>query len=193
MRKMAIWCLLPCLQALAFGAAAQEAYVVGSVGSASYDFAECAGFGSDGCQSKATAWRVGAGYRFNRVVALEGFHFDFGRARSSVYSLEGTFGGTAQGVEVLVGWQGEALEVAGKIGLARVRSDYRAASGSLFESTSATHTEVMGGLMGAWQIAPNVALRLDLDLVTLALNSDAVYFSRGANLTTLLLGVVVRF
>jgi len=189
MRNIKSWLALLCLQGLAFGAAAQDAYVVGSLGRASWDF-DC---GTNGCQRGTNAWRVGAGYRFNRVLALEAFHFDFGRARSSDYALDGTLGGAALGVQALVGWQFDVLDFAGKIGLARVRSEFRAAPTSGYESTTVHKGELMGGLMAAWRVTPGLAVRLDVDIVTLALNGDSLYFSRGSNVTTLLLGVAYRF
>jgi hypothetical protein len=189
MRRTTRLLMVLCLQALAFGAAAQEAYVAGGLGRSNWNF-DC---GPNGCDRNTTAWRVAAGYRFNRIVAVEAFYFDFGRARSSQPSLDGELGGTAAGAEALVGWQFGVFDVAGKLGLASVRSDFRPAPTSFDVATRARHTELIGGLMGAYRVTPNVALRLDVDIVTVALDSDAIFYRRGADVTTVLLGVAFRF
>lgn len=180
---------LLCLQALASGAVAQEAYVAGSAGQSNWNF-DC---GPAGCDRNTTAWRVAAGYRFNRVVAVEAFYADFGRARSSTSSLDGELSGQATGIEALVGWQFGAFEVAGKLGGASVRSDFRPAPGSFNVASTARHNEVIGGLMGAYRFSQNLSLRLDVDIVTVALDSFGIFYSRGADVTTYLLGLAVRF
>jgi hypothetical protein len=177
------------LLALACGAAAQEAYVVGSAGRAHWDF-DC---GPTGCERNTTAWRVAAGYRFNRVVALEGFYFDLGRARSSDFLLDGRLGATGVGVQTLVGWRFEQADLAGKVGLADMRNDFRASPTSPYSSTRVHRTELIAGLMLAYRLTPSTGLRLDFDMMTVALNGDALFFSRGANVSTVLLGVMFRF
>jgi hypothetical protein len=188
-KKICKWLAALCLQTLALGAVAQEAYVAGGVGQSNWNF-DC---GSNGCDRNTTAWRAAAGYRFNRIVALEAFYFDFGRARSSSAALDGTLGGTAVGLEALIGWQFGAFDLAGKIGLASVRADFRPAPTSFDVATRVRNTEVIGGLMGAYRITPNVALRLDVDIVTVALERDTIFFRRGADVTTVLFGVALRF
>lgn len=189
MRKLNLWLVALALQGLAFGAVAQEAYAVGSVGRASWAF-DC---GPNGCQRGTTAWRVAAGYRFNRVVALEAFYADLGRARSSDFSLDGRLGATGAGVQTLIGWQFGDTDLAGKIGLAGMRNNFRASQTSLYSSTSVRRTELVGGLMGAYRVTPNLAVRMDVDIVTVALDGDFIYYARGSNVTTLMLGVMFRF
>jgi hypothetical protein len=82
MQHLKSWLVALAAQGLAFGAAAQGAYVAGSGGRANWAY-DC---GPNGCQRGTTAWRGAVGYRFNSVVALEGLCFDFGRARSSSLS-----------------------------------------------------------------------------------------------------------
>lgn len=190
MRKKVQWLIvLLCLQALASGAAAQEAYIAGSAGQSNWNF-DC---GPNGCDRNTTAWRVAAGYRFNRVVAVEAFYVDFGRARSSTPALDGELRGNATGIEALVGWQFGAFDVAGKLGLASVRADFRPAPSSFDVATSVRNNEVIGGLMGAYRFTPNLALRLDVDIVTVALDRNGFFYWRGADVTTWLLGLAFRF
>jgi hypothetical protein len=176
-------------QGLASAASAQEAYVAGSAGRSNWAY-DC---GPSGCQRNTGAWRVAAGYRFNRVVALEGFYSDLGRARSSDYSVNGRLGATAFGVETLLGWQFGDVELAAKLGLAGMRNDFRTESVNSSPSTSVHRTEFIAGVTGTYRVTPSVGVRLDADYVTVALNGDALFFSRGSNVTTVLLGFMVRF
>lgn len=189
MRRIPVGLLALALQTFAPGTAAQEAYGTGSAGRSSWAF-DC---GPAGCQRNTTAWRVAAGYRFNRVVALEAFYMDLGRARSSDFSLDGQLGAKGAGAQALIGWQFGDVDLAGKIGLAGMRNDFRPSPTSSYSSSTARHTELIGGLMGAYRITPNVALRLDVDIVTVALEGDLFFYSRGSDVTTLMLGVMVRF
>ena len=184
--------LLLCgLLAAAFGACAQEAYVTGGVGRSNWNFIDC---GASGCDRNKTAWRFAAGYRFNRLVAAEAFYFDFGRSRSSSPSLDGELRGRAGGAQALLGWQFSTFELAGKIGLASVRADFRPAPSNVGDTSArSTHTEVIAGVMAAYRVTPQLALRFDLDIVTVALSSDLIFYSRGADVTTLLLGVKYGF
>jgi hypothetical protein len=189
--KRKAWDLLLALamQAVACGALAQGAYVAGGAGQSRWNF-DC---GPNGCDRSTTAWRLAAGYRFNRIVAVEAFYYDFGRARSSTASLDGTFGASASGAEVLAGWQFGEFEVAGKIGAASVRSDFRPAATSFDVAQRARHAELIGGLMSAYRFTPNMAARLDVDIVTAALDSNGVYYSRGSDIVTVIAGVMIRF
>lgn len=189
MIRVRIWLIAGCLQALAIGATAQEAYVAGGVGRSSWNF-DC---GPNGCNRTTPSWRVAAGYRFNGVVAVEGFHFDFRRARSSEPYLDGELAGTALGMQALLGGQVGAFELAGKIGLAEVRSDFRPAPTSLNPAKASRHTEVIGGAMVAYRLTPNISLRLDVDVVTVALDSYGIFYSRGADVTSVTLGMTYRF
>ena len=189
MRTLAIWLAALAAQGLASGAAAQGAYVVGSAGRTNWAY-DC---GPDGCERDTTAWRVAVGYRFNRVVALEGFYTDFGRARSSSFSEDGSLGASGAGAQALIGWQFGAVDLAGKIGFAAMRNDFRASPTSSYSSSSARRTEVIGGLMGAWRVTPSVAVRLDFDILTVALDGDSIYYSRGSDVTTVMLGLMYRF
>jgi hypothetical protein len=188
--RYAVACVLfVALQAAIPGASGQEIYVAGGVGRSNWNF-DC---GPTGCEHHTTAFRLAAGYRFNRIVAVEAFYFDFGRARSSDPSIDGDLGGKATGAQALVGWQFADFDVAGKLGLASVRVDYRPAPASFNTAERATHTEVIGGLMAGYRVAPSLTLRLDVDIVTVALNSEGVFYSRGADVVTVLLGAAYRF
>lgn len=189
MRKIKVCLIALALQALAFGAGAQEAYVTGGLGRSSWAL-DC---GPNGCERGTSAWRLGAGYRFNRAVAVEGFVIDFGRARSSDFSLDGTLAATGMGVQGLFGWQFGDVELAGKIGLARLRNEFRAATTSSYASSSVRSSELIGGLMSAWRLTPNLSIRLDVDIVTVALDGDAIYYARGSDVSAVTLGLVARF
>lgn len=177
------------LQALAFGASAQEAYFSGGIGRSNWNFA-C---GPDGCNRDTPSWRAAVGYRFNQVVAVESFHFDFRRARSSQPSLDGELGATAQGVQALLGWRFGDVDLAGKIGLAEVRAEFRPAPTSFELARVSRHTEVIGGLMAAYRLTQSLSLRFDADVVTVALDSGGLFYARGADVTTLTLGLMYRF
>jgi hypothetical protein len=176
-------------QGLASVASAQVPYVVGSAGRSDWAY-DC---GPSGCQRNTAAWRVAAGYRFNRVVALEGFYFDLGRARSSDYSVNGRLGATAFGAQTLLGWQFGEAELAAKLGLAGMRNDFRSEAPNSAPSTSVHRTEFIAGVMATYRVTPSVGVRLDADYVTVALNGDALFYSRGSNVTTVLLGLTMRF
>ena len=177
------------LQCLSLGANAQEAYLVGSAGQSRWAYA-C---GTAGCERSTAAWRVAAGYRFNRAVALEGFYFDLGRARSSDFLLDGRLGATGAGVQALFGWPIGDVELAGKIGVASMHNDFRASATSLTASTRVHRTEAIGGLVSSYRFTPNLSLRLDVDVVTVALDGDALFYSRGSDVTGVMLGLVFRF
>jgi hypothetical protein len=189
MDRAKTWLIAFCLQGLALSAAAQEAYVAGGLGQSSWNF-DC---GPNGCDRTTNSWRVAAGYRFGKVVAVEGFYFNFRRARSSDASLDGELGGTALGVQALLGYQFGAVDFAGKVGLAQVRADFRPSPTSFDVATISNNTEFIGGLMGAYRFTPNLALRLDFDIVTVALNSAGLFYSRGADVSTISLGLMYRF
>jgi hypothetical protein len=189
MRIVTIGLLALMAQGLASGVSAQERYVIGSAGRSDWAY-DC---GPAGCQRNTGAWRVAAGYRFNRVVALECFYFDLGRARSSDYSVNGRLGATAFGVETLLGWQFGEVEMAAKLGVAGMRNDFRAETVNSGPSTSVHRTEFIAGVTGTYRVTPSVGVRLDADYVTVALNGDALFYSRGSNVTTVLLGLTMRF
>lgn len=189
MRKLIVGLLALCLQGLALGAAAQEAYVAGGVGRSSWAF-DC---GANGCERNTTAWRLAGGYRFNRVVTLEGFYFDLGRARSTHFLLDGRLGATGFGAQTLIGWRFADGDLAGKIGLADMRNEFRAAPTSLYASTRVHRTELIAGFMGAYRLRPNVAVRLDADIVTVALDGDAIFYSRGSDVRIVWLGLLFSF
>jgi len=182
--------LAMCLNGVACGVAAQEAYIAAGLGSSNWNFDVC---GTTGCDRSTSSWRVAAGYRFNRIVAVEGFYFNFRCARSSSFLFDGETCGTALGVQALLGYQFGAVDFAGKIGLAAVQSDFRPSPTSFDVAAVSRNTELSAGLMGAYRFTPNLALRLDIDIVTVALNSDGIFYSKGADVTTIMLGVMVRF
>jgi hypothetical protein len=189
MRTVTVCLLVLMAQGVASGVSAQGRYVAGSAGRSDWAY-DC---GPSGCQRNTGAWRVAAGYRFNRVVALEGFYFDWGRARSSNYSVNGRLGATAIGVETLLGWQFGEVELAAKLGLAGMRNDFRAETANAGPSTGVHRTEFIAGVTGTYRVTPSVGIRLDADYVTVALNGDALFYSRGSNVTTVLLGLMVQF
>jgi hypothetical protein len=177
------------LQGLACGAGAQEMYVAGAFGQASWNF-DC---GPNGCDRRTTAWRMAAGYRFNRVVAVEVFHMDFGRARSSTASLDGAFAAKASGAQVLAGCQFGGFDIAGKIGGASVLSEFEPSATSFDVAQRVRRTELIGGLMGGYRFTPNFGVRLDVDVVTAALDSNGIYYSRGSDIVTVVGGFVWNF
>jgi hypothetical protein len=177
------------LQGLALCAAAQEPYLVAAIGRSNWAF-DC---GSDGCQRGTTAWRVAAGYRFNRLVAVEGFYFDLGRSNSSNFSFDGKLGATGAGVQALIGWQFGEVDLAGKLGLAGMTNDFRASPKSSYASSRVHRTELVGGLMGAYHLTPSLAVRMDVDVLTVALDGDAFFYSRGSDVRTVVLGLMHRF
>jgi hypothetical protein len=93
----------------------------------------------------------------------------------------------------LLGWQFGAIDLAGKIGPAEVRSDFHPAPTSFDVATVSHHAESIGGLMGAYRVTPNISLRLDVDIVTVALDSSGIFYARGADVTTFMLGLMYRF
>jgi hypothetical protein len=186
--KLGLFTLL-LLLGLSLDARCQQAYVTGGAGASNWSL-DC---GSSGCSRNPTSWRVAAGYRLNHVVAFEGFYIDLGRARSSDFSTDGSLASTGLGVQTLLGWDFGTVELAGKIGWARMRNRFQAAPTSPYESLSRNRNEVIGGLMAAWHVAPNLSIRFDADIVTVALDGDFVYYARGADVTTYMLGVMLRF
>jgi hypothetical protein len=107
--------------------------------------------------------------------------------------VDGRLGATGIGVQAIVGWQFETIDFAGKIGLARMRNDFRAAPTSSYSSLTVGRNELVGGLVCAYRITPNLAVRMDLDIVTVALDGDFLRYVRGSDVVTLMLGVMFRF
>jgi hypothetical protein len=116
-----------------------------------------------------------------------------GRARSSDYSVNGRLGATGFGVETLLGWQFGEVELAAKLGLAGLRNNFHSDATPSAPSTNVHRTEFIAGLTGTYRVTPSVGVRLDADYVTVALNGDALFYSQGSNVTTVLLGLMVRF
>ncbi len=188
-RRLLDHCVLLGLTAASFGTQAQGIYVAAGAGASQWGM-DC---GSSGCDRSATALRLAAGYRFNRVIALEAFQLDLGRARSSSNMIDGELRSRGTGVETILGGQIGDVELAGKIGLASMRNDFRAAPSSFDPSERRTRTEVIFGAMLAYRFTPQLALRFDLDFVTVALNGDFIFYSRGADVSTLTMGLAYRF
>jgi hypothetical protein len=169
--------------------AAQPAYVAGSAGSTQWSY-DC---GPAGCARDSRAWRLAAGYRFNGVLALEAFYFDFGRARSSDYAVDGALGASGAGVQSLIGWHFGDFEFAAKIGLADLANDFRASPTSSYASTRVHRKELVAGWMGSYPLSPDVSIRFDIDFLTVALDGDALFYARGSNLRSTTLGLAYRF
>lgn len=182
---MLAWGLL----ALAPAAPAQSMYAAGSAGTSHWAL-DC---GPGDCARSPGTWRVAAGYRLNSVIAFEAFYIDLGRARSSDFSVDGSLSSTGLGVQALVGWDFGPVEVAGKIGGARLRNRFEAAPTSAYASLRIGSNELIGGVTAAWHVTPALSIRFDADIVTVALNGDALYYSRGADVTTYMLGAMLRF
>lgn len=181
--------LTPCLLAPVPDARAQGLYLTGSAGQAHWGL-DC---GSAGCSRNPGAWRVAAGWQLNHVVALEAFQIDLGRARSSEFMTDGTLAASGPGVQALVGWDFGNFGMAGKIGLARLRIAFDAAPTSSYASQRLHSNELIGGLVLAWHATPKLSVRFDADIVTVALNGDALYYSRGGDVVTSTLGLALRF
>lgn len=164
-------------------------YLAGSAGSAHWSL-DC---GSAGCSRDPGAWRVAAGWRPNAVVAFEAFHIDLGRARSSDFSTDGTLAARGLGVQTLVGWDFGTVALAGKIGVARLHIAFDAAPTSLYGSERLRRNEPIGGFTAAWHATPRLSFRFDADIVTVALNGDSLFYSRGGDVVTATLGAMLRF
>jgi hypothetical protein len=177
------------LSGLMGSAAAQPAYAAGAAGRTNWSY-EC---GPAGCARDATAWRVAAGYRFNGVLALEAFFFDLGRARSSDFSVDGTLGASGVGVQSLIGWHIGDFEFAAKLGLAEMSNDFRASPTSAYASTRVHRKELVAGWMGSYPLSPELSIRFDMDFLTVALDGDAIFYSRGSDLRSTTLGLSYRF
>jgi hypothetical protein len=107
--------------------------------------------------------------------------------------VDGALGATRAGVQSLIGWQFGAFDLAGKIGLSEMTNDFRASPRSSYSSISVHRTELVGGLMSAYHLTPNLSIRMDADILTVALNGDAVFYSGGSDVTTVLFGLMYRF
>lgn len=170
-------------------AQAQSFHVAGSVGRANWSDLDCDG----GCDRNTTAVRLAGGAWFNRVVGAEAFVMDMGTARSSDYSLDGELRGRAFGGVVLLGWRGESFDIAGKLGVARVHSRFTAAPTSAYRSESKRSNEPVGGMMLAVRATPQLSLRFDYDVMTVALIGGVYLYGRGADVHTLSLGASYSF
>jgi hypothetical protein len=170
-------------------AQAQSFHVAGTVGRANWSDLDCDG----GCDRNTTALRLAGGAWFNRVVGAEAFVMDMGTARSSDTWLDGKLRGRAVGAVALLGWRGERVDVAGKLGLARVQSRFTAAPTSGWPSESKRSNEPVGGMMLAVRATPQLSLRLDVDVMTVALIGGVYLYGRGADVHTLSLGASYAF
>jgi len=170
-------------------AQAQSFHVAASVGRADWSDLDCDG-GSD---RNTTAFRVAAGAWFNRVVGAEAFAMDMGTARSSDYWLDGKLRGRALGAVALLGWRAERFDIAGKLGVASVHSRFSAAATSGWPSESKRSTEPVGGMMLAVRATPQLSVRFDYDVMTVALIGGVYLYGRGADVHTLSLGASYAF
>lgn len=189
MKLMKTAALALCLLAPALEAQSQGFYVAGGAGASRWTY-DC---GAAGCDRAPATWRVAAGYRLNAVVAFEAFRIDFGRARSSDFSTDGTLAGRGLGVQTLVGWDFGPVEAAGKIGWARMRNRFEAAPTSTYASQTVTSNEAIGGFTMAWHVTPALAIRFDADIVSVVLNGDLLGYSRGSDAVSYMLGAMLRF
>lgn len=181
--------LLLLLLAMGGAARAQEPYVAASAGQSSWNF-DC---GPTSCDRTGNTWRAAAGVRFNRIFAVEAFLLDLGRTRSSQPGIDGDWRARAPGVQALIGWQTRGFDLAGKIGLASVRTQFSAAPASFSVSETRTNSELIGGVMLGYHFTGHLALRFDFDIVTVALDSYGVFYSRGADVSTASLGLAWHF
>jgi hypothetical protein len=189
--KLVTW-LLAAVLLLPAGAMASEVrgfYAGASVGASEWEN-DC---GGRICSREDIALRVMAGYRLNRVVAFEAYYADLGGADALDFSLDGRLRGRAFGASTTLGWRAPGFEIGAKLGFAIVRAAFRASPTSYYPSETVHNTEASAGLVGAVDLSERLALRLDIDLVTVALVSDGIYYARGADVFSYTLGLAYRF
>jgi hypothetical protein len=148
-----------------------------------------------GCDDTGTALRLGAGWRFNRILALEAVYLDLGRATPSGSALIGDFRARAAGLVLLIGGQVGNTDIAGKVGMARVSTRWEARPGSISPSARRSSNEpLLGFMVGHW-IAPNLAVRFDIDYTQIDAPVDVPvwFFSQDPDVTTVTFGVSYRF
>ncbi len=170
-------------------AQAQSFYVAGTAGRSNWSDLDC----NSGCDRHTTGLRVAGGAWFSRVFAAEAFIMDMGTARSSASSLDGRLRGRALGAVALLGWRGERFDIAGKLGVASVHSRFTAAPTSGWPSESKRSTEPVGGMMLAVRATPQLSVRFDADVMTVALIGGVFLYGRGADVHTFSLGASYAF
>src|SRR5688572_4868760 len=122
------------------------------------------------CDDKDTGFRVFAGYKFHRNLAVETGYFDLGKASASgafgggVVTLEGKVRGwELLGVVTVPVWQ--QLSVLAKVGVARSRTSATgtAALGGVAAGVSAKEnsTDFTYGLGVEYAFTPNIGARLE--------------------------------
>lgn len=170
-------------------AQAQSFYVAGTVGRSTWSDLDC----DRGCDRHTTGLRVAGGAWFSRAFAAEAFVMDMGTARSSDALLDGRLRGRALGAVALLGWRGERFDIAGKLGAASVHSRFTAAPTSNWPSDSKSSTEPVGGMMLAVRATPQLSVRFDVDVMTVALIGGVFLYGRGADVHTFSLGASYAF
>lgn len=135
-------------------------------GSQARNFCDDAGAFAGACDEKDTAWKISAGYRFNRYVAVEAGYVNLGKI-----SFDGRVGATAfsgsartDGVEFLaVGYipLAEGFSLFGKLGTFVWDTRGSAAAGAFVGGGKDNGTDVTYGLGLQYDFNRNLSARLE--------------------------------
>jgi OmpA-OmpF porin, OOP family len=116
-------------------------YVSVSAGSSTVD--ACGA--SAGCDDGSSGFKLLGGYKLNPNVAVEGGYFDFGKASSGGATLKANGFGAGGAFHYDVN---SDFGVVGRLGVARMKAD------DSFSSSSASSTQLYGGLGLGYKVAP---------------------------------------
>jgi OOP family OmpA-OmpF porin len=141
---------------------------------------DAAAVGFPSCDEKDVAWKLSAGYSFNRNFAVEAGYVDWGKFTFGNGALAGSV--KAKGFELLgvasfPVYQG--LSAYGKLGFVRWDADFNAAAGGASVTADEKGTELTFGLGLSYDFTNNIAARLEwqryTDLVVDMLSIGLVY------------------
>ena len=145
-------------------------YIGGSVGQMEADGNCPAGFA---CDLKDTGWKLFAGYRFNRNLAIEGTFAKFGEvtvtsgATTATGELE-SFGAAVVGILPL----GERFELFGKAGIVQTDQNFRVSGPGVVASIGNDGTEFHFGVGATFKLTKNFGIRAEWE----RLNDSEVNF-----------------
>lgn len=147
------------------------------------------------CTETDTAFRLGAGYRFNSSVSMEASYSDFGASKA----VGAVLGSPRSGSVKLTGFQiaavaelpiNDVLSITGKVGVATTKLNQSASGVGTLPSSSATSNTGVLGIGMRYKFSPNGSVRVnyeDLGNIHNSTNTSSV------KLTLLSAGVVWDF
>jgi OOP family OmpA-OmpF porin len=115
-----------------------------------------------------TGWKLGAGYRFHRNVAVELSYADLGEAKGSGTVGAQSLTGTVEASAIAISAVGilpinDAVSLTGRLGMASWDSEAKGTLGSTAVSDKDSGTDPVFGIGARYSFSKNVAARVEWD------------------------------